>query len=189
MEDSSTVDKTITFHKTLRNEGYTNLGLVIQAYLYRSEKDLLSLMELFTPIRLCKGAYKEPSSVAFPRKADVDKNYDKLAEILLKTSINDNNPYRSEIKGIYPPLAAIATHDEKRIRHIKEYAEKHQIGNNYFEFQMLYGIRRDLQENLVKEGYAVRVYVPFGSQWYPYFMRRLAERPANLWFMMTNLLR
>jgi len=189
MEDSSTVDKTISFYKTLRNEGYTNVGLVIQAYLYRSEKDIQSLMELFTPIRLCKGAYNEPSTIAFPRKVDVDKNYDKLAEILLETSSNDKNLNRNERDGVNPPLAALATHDEKRIHHIKEYAKKRQIGKNYYEFQMLYGIRRDLQENLVKEGYAVRVYVPFGSQWYPYFMRRLAERPANLWFMLTNLLR
>jgi len=188
MEDSSTVDNTLAYYTTMRKEGLDNVGLVMQSYLYRSEKDIRKLMDLYTPIRLCKGAYKEPASVAFPSKADVDKNYDLIASILLDTSLDETAPKQSE-NGYFPPLPALATHDEKRIDFVKQYSAKKHIPSSNFEFQMLYGIRRDLQETLVKEGFGVRIYVPFGTQWYPYFMRRLAERPANLWFMLSNLLR
>jgi proline dehydrogenase len=124
-------------------------------------------------VRLCKGAYNEPSDVAFPKKADVDINYAKLARLLLR-------------EGNYP---GIATHDERLIAHIKKYAASRGIDSAKFEFQMLYGIRRELQEELVRQGYNMRVYVPYGKEWYPYFMRRLAERPANVVFIMGNLVR
>jgi proline dehydrogenase len=124
-------------------------------------------------IRLCKGAYKEPPEAAFPRKADVDANYMKLSKLLLDS----------------PIYHGLATHDEKMIAAAKVYVREHGIARDHFEFQMLYGVRRDLQRDLVREGYNVRVYVPFGSEWYPYFMRRLAERPANVFFIAKNLLR
>ena len=186
MEDSTTVDATLEIYKKMVEEkGLTNLGLVFQSYLYRSKEDIASLSEIGTPVRLCKGAYKEPPEVAYPAKADVDKNYDELAALLMEISRKHGFPEAST-DGRVPPIPAIATHDEKRINFVKQYAEKFGIPKNAFEFQMLHGIRRDLQVQLVKEGYCVRVYVPFGTQWYPYFMRRLAERPANVWFILSN---
>jgi proline dehydrogenase len=149
------------------------LGIVIQSYLYRSAKDVEELLECGGRIRLCKGAYKEPPQVAFPRKADVDRNFVRLMEKLL-------------LSGHYQ---AIATHDPRMIAATQAFARAHGIGADGFEFQMLYGIRRQLQRDLLRQGYRVRVYVPFGKQWYPYFMRRLAERPANLLFLLRNLLR
>jgi proline dehydrogenase len=137
-----------------------------------------------TTIRLVKGAYKEPPEKAFPSKADVDANYDLLAKILIDASFANQTKLSNE--GRVPPIPSIASHDEKRIAFAKQYAEKVGLSKDGLEFQMLYGIRRDLQEKLVKEGYPVRVYVPFGTHWYPYFMRRLAERPANIWFFITN---
>jgi proline dehydrogenase len=131
-----------------------------------------------------KGAYKEPPDKAFPKKADVDANYDLLSKILIDASIAFNT--RLSANGRIPPIPAIASHDEKRIAFAKSYAEKAGLPKDGLEFQMLYGIRRDLQEQLVKDGYPVRVYVPFGTHWYPYFMRRLAERPANIWFFVSN---
>ncbi len=149
------------------------VGVVVQSYLYRSEKDVEDLCSNGIRIRLCKGAYKEPADIAFPKKADVDANYVKLMKMLLKS-------------GLYH---GIATHDENMIRETIAFARQENIPNDAFEFQMLYGIRRDLQEKLVRDGYRMRVYVPFGSEWYPYFMRRLAERPANVLFIAKNLLR
>jgi proline dehydrogenase len=149
------------------------LGIVIQAYLYRSEKDVDELLAGGARIRLCKGAYKEPPEVAFPRKADVDRNYARLTEKLLRS-------------GIYH---ALATHDARLIATAQKLAKELGLGIDRFEFQMLYGIRRQLQRQLVREGYRVRIYVPYGKQWYPYFMRRLAERPANLLFLLRNLFR
>jgi proline dehydrogenase len=146
---------------------------VIQAYLYRSEKDIDQLIAESTRVRLCKGAYKEPAAVAFPSKADVDANYVRLSGRLLAS-------------GVYHGLA---THDEAMIAAAKAYAAQHGIAPERFEFQMLYGVRRDLQRQLVAEGYNVRVYIPFGREWYPYFMRRLAERPANVLFIAKNMLR
>lgn len=170
MEESTKTDATLQVFKRLRSE-FENVGIVVQAYLYRTEKDVEELLQIGARIRLCKGAYKEPPEVAFPRKADVDANYVKLMRMLLPS-------------GIYH---GIATHDEKMIEAAKQFAKDHGIGPDKFEFQMLYGIRRDLQQKLVQEGYRMRVYVPYGRYWYPYFMRRLAERPANLWFVLRNM--
>jgi len=145
----------------------------VQAYLHRSAADIQRLNDAAVPVRLVKGAYREPPSVAFPRKQDVDDNYIRLMKTLLD-------------HGVYP---AIATHDEKIIREALEYVEGRSIHLDSFEFQMLYGIRRDLQRQLIDKGYRLRLYVPYGTEWYPYFMRRLAERPADLWFVVRNLLR
>ena len=149
------------------------MGVVIQAYLYRSQADVEQLIAEGIRVRLCKGAYKEPAEVAFPRKADVDANYIRLGCMLLDS----------------PIYHGLATHDEAMVAAIKAHAAKHGIEPSRFEFQMLYGIRRDLQRKLVQEGYKVRVYVPFGADWYPYFMRRLAERPANVIFLARNFFR
>jgi proline dehydrogenase len=184
MEDTPYTDKTINLYYAMREKGYDNVGLVVQSYLYRTEADVRRLLQNGTTIRLVKGAYREPADKAFPKKADVDANFDLLTKILidaalaLKSTISDD--------GRIPPIPAIASHDERRIAFAKSYAEKVGLPKSGLEFQMLYGIRRDLQEQLKKEGYPVRVYVPFGTHWYPYFMRRLAERPANIWFFVTN---
>lgn len=185
MEDSSLTTSTIdTFIESRIT--FANLGIVIQAYLYRSEQDVARITQMNGKIRLCKGAYQEPASVAFPRKEDVDANYDHLAEIMLETAVQKSETITEN--GRIPPLAAFATHDPLRIKHIIALVKTKHIHPHAFEFQMLYGIRRDLQEELVEAGYSVRVYVPYGTQWYPYFMRRLAERPANVWFFVSNLL-
>ena len=175
MEDSSLTDVTLEIVRRVqaRPELRSGVGVVIQAYLYRSQADIETLLAEGIRVRLCKGAYKEPAPVAFARKSDVDANYIKLSEILLSS-------------GIYHGLA---THDEAMIAAAKGYAKEHGIDVSRFEFQMLYGIRRDLQSKLAGEGYHVRVYVPFGRAWYPYFMRRLAERPANLLFLARNFFR
>ncbi len=179
MEDSPTVDTTLNLFRQLRyDEGLDNVGVVIQAYLYRSEADIERLIEDGARVRLCKGAYAEPAEVAYPHKADTDANYLNLSRLLLSPKAAAN--------GVYP---AFATHDPAMIDEIKAYTRAHAIPAERYEFQMLYGIRRDLQEALVKEGYRVRVYVPYGTAWYPYFVRRLAERPANLWFFVSNLFR
>jgi proline dehydrogenase len=141
-----------------------------------------------TRIRLVKGAYKEPPQVAYPRKRDTNANFDRLTELLIESTLAKGAP-PSRKDGRLPPILAVASHDEKRIQYAKRVAEGARLPREAVEFQMLYGIRRDLQEQLVAEGYPVRVYVPYGRQWYPYFMRRLAERPANLWFFITNLFR
>jgi proline dehydrogenase len=158
--------------------------VVIQAYLYRSKTDLDELCTQKTRVRLCKGAYKEPARVAFPIKDDVDHNYDLLARHLLEQARSDG--VLGSPDGLVPPLPAFATHDERRIASIKAWLQDNPLPSGAVEFQMLYGIRRDLQAALVREGYPVRVYVPFGSHWYPYLMRRMAERPANLWFFVKN---
>ena len=152
---------------------YGSVGVVIQAYLYRSRADVEDLCAKRIRVRLCKGAYLEPPVVAFPRKRDVDRNFIELMKLLLD-------------RGEYP---AIATHDERMIAETRNYAAARGIGRDAFEFQMLYGIRRDLQRALVAEGYRLRLYVPFGKAWYPYYMRRLAERPANVLFILRNLFR
>jgi proline dehydrogenase len=166
----------------------THVGIVMQAYLYRTEADVRKLLEYRSHLRLVKGAYKEPSDKAFPKKTDVDANFDLLTKIIIDAACKiDANKISAD--GRVPPVPAIATHDEKRIAFARQYAEKVGLPKDAIEFQMLYGIRRDLQEQLVKQGYPVRVYVPFGRHWYPYFMRRLAERPANIWFFLSNFLR
>lgn len=184
IEDTPYTDKTINLYYVLREKGYENVGMAVQSYLYRAEADTRRMAQDATPIRLVKGAYKEPPDKAFPKKADVDANYDLLAKILIDASLANGAKLSND--GRVPPIPAIASHDEKRIAFAKSYAEKAGLPKNGLEFQMLYGIRRDLQESLAKEGYPVRVYVPFGTHWYPYFMRRLAERPANIWFFVSN---
>jgi len=172
MESSEYTDRTLELVCDLHAR-YQATGTVIQAYLYRSRKDVEMLCARGIRVRLCKGAYLEPPSVAFKDKADVDRNYIELMNVLLTT-------------GVYP---AIATHDEKIIEETKRFVESRKISRDSFEFQMLYGIRRDIQRRLVNEGYRLRLYVPYGQAWYPYFMRRLAERPANVLFLARNLLR
>ena len=172
MEGSEYTDRTLRIVRQARAETDA-VGTVIQACLYRSEKDIQDLLKIGCRIRLVKGAYKEPSEIAFPRKKDVDANYIKLMRLLLPS-------------GIYH---AMATHDPEMIDATVRFAAERGIPKDKFEFQMLYGIRTDLQSRLVREGCRVRVYIPFGKDWFPYFMRRLAERPANLLFFARNLLR
>jgi proline dehydrogenase len=175
MEDSKLTQVTLDIVRRLnaRPETKGAIGVVIQAYLYRSQADVEQLLADGIRIRLCKGAYKEPAEVAFPRKSQVDENFVLLSKLLL-----DSDVYHG-----------IATHDEAMVEAAKAYAKQHKIAPDRFEFQMLYGVRRDLQRKLVRDGYKVRVYVPFGQEWYPYFMRRLAERPANVLFLMKNFFR
>ncbi len=175
MEDSSLTQVTLDIVRRLHaRPGLRGaVGTVIQAYLYRSQADVEQLVTEGIRVRLCKGAYKEPSEVAFPKKSDVDDNYVRLSCILLDSSV----------------YHGLATHDEEMIAAAKGFAKQHNIDASRFEFQMLFGVRRDLQRQLVSEGYNVRVYIPFGHEWYPYFMRRLAERPANVFFLAKNLLR
>ncbi len=187
IEDTPYTDITIEAYNTMLEAGFTTktVGMAVQSYLYRAEEDVLKMLEIGTTFRLIKGAYKEPPDKAYPKKADVDANFDLLTKILMDGALAAGSPKVSK-DGRIPPIPAIATQDEKRIDFAKQYAKKIDLDKNAFEFQMLYGIRRDLQNQLVEEGYQVRVYVPFGTQWYPYFMRRLAERPANLWFFISN---
>lgn len=186
IEDSPWVDKTIQLYEEQLALGFTpkTVGMAAQSYLYRAENDVRALLEKGTTFRLVKGAYKEPPEVAYPRKADVDANFDTLVSILVDASLAQKTEISAD--GRIPAIPAIATHDEKRIAFAKAYADKVGLPKTGMEFQMLYGIRRDLQEELAKEGYPTRVYVPFGTHWYPYFMRRLAERPANIWFFVSN---
>ena len=175
MEGSPYTQRTLDFvHELHRRPGHANkVGTVIQSYLRRSESDIQKLLSEKIRIRLCKGAYKEPASIAFESKAEVDANYIKLMKILMKSDV----------------YHGLATHDENIIREAQAFAIREKIARDSFEFQMLHGIRRDLQQNLVKDGWRMRVYVPFGSEWYPYFMRRLGERPANVFFIARNMLR
>lgn len=188
MEDSPWVEATLDLYEAMVAEGLDNAGVVIQAYLYRSEADVRRLMQRPTRVRLVKGAYKEPPEVAYPKKRDVDANFDRLTRMLLEAAQAHGAPQATP-DGKVPPIPAIATHDENRIAYAKETAARLGLPKPALEFQMLYGIRRDLQRRLAEEGYPVRVYVPYGREWYPYFMRRLAERPANLWFFVSNLFR
>jgi proline dehydrogenase len=188
MEDSPWVDKTLQVYQKMRADGLANVGLVIQSYLYRSEADVRKLMEHGGRVRLCKGAYKEPSEVAYPKKKDVDANFDRLSEMLIDGALENGAPLITEDCRV-PPIPAIASHDPARLAHAKAYAARAGLPKDAIEFQMLHGIRRDLQEQAAREGYPVRIYVPYGTEWYPYFVRRLAERPANLWFFLSNLLR
>jgi len=174
MEQSDYTERTLQlFKRTLRPECGNAVGVVLQSYLRRTEQDVEQMIALDARVRLCKGAYQEPDTVAFPDKRDVDANYVRCMERLM-------------LKGHYP---GIATHDVRIIDHALAFARDKGIQPHRFEFQMLYGVRRDLQVRLRRKGYNVRVYVPFGTQWYPYLMRRLAERPANLAFLVGNVLR
>lgn len=188
MEDSETVDRTLQIFRTLHEEGLTNIGLVIQSYLYRSEEDVEGLLTEAVRIRLCKGAYNEPAEVAYPRKSDVDGNFDRITAMLIDAA-RKHGSEGSSPDGKQPPIPGIATHDPERIELAREYAEKVGLPKQALEFQMLHGIGSDLQIQLAEEGYPVRVYIPYGTEWYPYFMRRLAERPANLWFFIRAFLR
>ena len=174
MEGSNVTQATIDIFKRLRSEfGLNDVGIVLQSYLYRTAEDARELLKIPARIRLCKGAYDEPAEVAFPEKKDVDANYVKVMQMLLSS-------------GTYH---GIATHDPRMIDATIDFVQKEGIAKDAFEFQMLYGIRRDLQEQLARDGWGMRVYVPYGKHWYPYFMRRLAERPANIWFVMKNVLK
>lgn len=190
IEDTPYTDVTISVYKAMLERGFTtrHVGMAVQSYLYRAEADTRSLLDLGTRFRLVKGAYKEPADKAYPKKADTDANYDLLAKIVIDAALKIESNKLSE-DGRIPSIPAIASHDEKRIAFARQYAEKVGLPKESIEFQMLYGIRRDLQEQLVKEGYPVRVYVPFGTHWYPYYVRRLAERPANIWFFVSNFFR
>ena len=175
MEGSPYTQRTLDFvhelHRIPANQGC--VGAVIQSYMRRSESDIANLLSEGIRIRLCKGAYKEPPEIAFQAKSEVDANYVKLMKILMKSRV----------------YHGLATHDEKIISQAKAFATSERISRDAFEFQMLYGIRRDLQQGLVRDGWRMRVYIPFGTEWYPYLMRRLAERPANVLFIAKNLLR
>jgi proline dehydrogenase len=175
MEGSPYTQRTLDFvhelHRAPGNQGC--VGAVIQSYMRRSETDVEKLLSESIRIRLCKGAYKEPPEIAFQQKSEVDANYVKLMKILMKSKV----------------YHGLATHDENIINQAKAFATSERISRDAFEFQMLHGIRRDLQQSLARDGWRMRVYIPFGSEWYPYFMRRLAERPANVLFIAKNLLR
>jgi proline dehydrogenase len=174
MESSQYTERTLRLFEDRLYPNYReHVGIVLQSYLYRTAADVEHAIELKCRVRLCKGAYKEPPAVAYPDKRDVDANYVRCMHKLL-------------LHGNYP---GIATHDQAIIAEAKRFVREHGIGRDRFEFQMLYGVRRDLQERLVREGYNLRVYVPFGTQWYPYLMRRLAERPANVAFITGNVIR
>ena len=171
MEGSAYTQRTVEITKRVRAK-YAGTGTVMQSYLYRTEKDVEDLLHAGCRMRLCKGAYNEPPEVAFAKKADVDANYVKLMKMLLPS-------------GIYH---GIATHDPAMIQATKDFVRDNNIGRDKFEFQMLYGIRTDLQKQLAREGYRLRIYIPYGTDWFPYFMRRLAERPANLMFFLRSLM-
>ncbi len=177
MESSDYTDSTLRVYRTLRRD-FSNVGTVIQAYLYRSEDDMRALAAEGAFVRLCKGAYKEPADRAFPKKAAVDANFVRLTELFL-----------SEEARAAGAFLAIATHDEKMIAAAKAYVRAHDVPPDSFEFQMLYGIRPNLQAQLRDDGFTMRLYAGYGTEWYPYFMRRLAERPANVWFIASNFFR
>jgi proline dehydrogenase len=172
MEGSAYTERTVAMCKRLRVRS-PSVGVVLQSYLRRTEQDARDLVAMGCRIRLCKGAYREPAQVAYPEKRDVDANYVRVMQLLL-------------LSGIYH---GIATHDPRMIAATQEFVAQHNISRDHFEFQMLYGIRTDLQERLIREGFRVRVYVPFGKDWFPYFMRRLAERPANVIFFLRHMFR
>ena len=179
MEESAVVDTTLDIYRALRyHSGFDNVGIVIQSYLYRSEEDVRELIDEGASIRLCKGAYMEPSEIAFSEKVKTDENFVNLTHMLLSEEARQN--------GVH---LALGTHDGKMIQAGIEYAEANKIERDDFEIQMLYGVRRELQESLASQGYQMRIYTGYGEAWYPYFVRRLAERPANLWFFISNFLR
>jgi proline dehydrogenase len=174
MEGSNVTQVTLDIFKRLRAEfGLDTVGIVLQAYLRRTYDDVQDILKIPARIRICKGAYNEGPDVAFPDKKDVDENYIRVMKLLLSS-------------GVYH---GIATHDPRMIEATTNHMQREGISKDAFEFQMLYGVRRDLQEQLARDGYNLRVYVPYGKHWYPYFMRRLAERPANIWFIMKNMLK
>ncbi|MFZ5817581.1 MAG: proline dehydrogenase family protein [Bacillota bacterium] len=173
MEDTPYTDATLEIYYNLRKMGYDNVGTVIQSYLYRSEKDVEELNKVNANLRIVKGAYKEPPEHAYPRKVDVDESFKRIVAGRLRA-------------GYY---TAVATHDERIVDWTKELVAREGISHGIFEFQMLFGVRMSWQEQLAKEGYKVRCYVPYGRMWYPYFTRRIAERPGNLWFVLKNMVK
>jgi proline dehydrogenase len=173
MESSDYTQRTLDAFETVWNEGWRDIGVVLQSYMKRSEADVGRMNEIGARVRLCKGAYAEPQKVAFQERDEVDENFIFLMNLLLK-------------KGTYP---AIATHDDSLIHATVNFARAEGIGSDAFEFQMLHGVRRDLQKQLLAEGFRVRVYIPFGESWYPYLMRRLAERPANMAFLAGSVVK
>ncbi len=179
MEESAFVDTTLDIYHALRYDfGFNNVGVVIQTYLYRSEEDIRELANEGARVRLCKGAYMEPPDVAFPDKIDTDRNFVKLAQMLLSSEARQHKAH-----------LALATHDEAMIQEVTAFVDSHTIDRQAFEIQMLFGVRRELQESLASQGYQMRIYTGYGSAWYPYFVRRLAERPANLWFFISNFIK
>jgi proline dehydrogenase len=188
MEEAPTVDRTIQIYRILKEKGLSNVGLVVQAYLHRSERDVEEILAEGCTIRLCKGAYKEPAEIAHTRMKDINAAFDRLTKMLVDYALA-NGGIPSAEDGKHPPVTAIASHDAERIDFAKQYALKVGLPKSALEFQMLHGIRNDLQISLARDGYPVRVYVPYGTEWYPYFVRRLAERPANLWLFMATLIR
>jgi proline dehydrogenase len=172
MEDSTYTQRTLDAFETLWNEGWRDIGVVLQSYLRRSVGDVARMNELGAQVRLCKGAYAEPPEVAFQDKAEVDRSFVELTRMLLA-------------EGNYP---AIATHDERMIEATIDFQQREGVSKDAFEFQMLHGVRRDLQKELVEDGYRMKVYIPFGEHWYPYLMRRLAERPANMLFFAGSVI-
>ncbi len=187
MEESACVDATLRIYHQMRAAGFENVGVVLQSYLYRSQSDAMNLLQEGTRIRLVKGAYMEPPDRAFPKKSDSNASFERISDLMLHESAQTSVQQNGHVA--WPPIAAIGTHDAERIEFAKKHAAEIGLPKEQMEFQMLYGIRRDLQAQLVSQGYPVRIYVPFGTEWYPYFMRRLAERPANLWFFLSNLIR
>jgi proline dehydrogenase len=179
MEESTLVDTTLDLYRRLRDgEGFDNIGVVIQAYLFRSEQDVRRLVKEGAWVRLVKGAYKEPHTIAYAQKADTDAAFVRLAEMMLSPD--------ARAHGV---ALSVASHDDAMIQAVQRFAAAQKLSPDSYEYQFLYGIRRDQQEQLVALGYRMRVYVPYGTAWYPYFMRRLAERPANLWFFVSNFFR
>jgi proline dehydrogenase len=173
MENSPYTEATLDVFETLWRQQFRNVGVVLQSYLHRTEADVRRMNALGARVRLVKGAYKEPPEVAYQQKSEVDAAFVRLMRLLL-------------VEGTYP---AIATHDEAMLQATREHAAAERIAPDRYEFQMLYGVRRDLQASLVAAGYRMRIYVPFGNEWFPYFMRRLGERPANVWFVLQSVLK
>lgn len=188
MEDSTLTQITLDLVHRVRLDGYTNVGTVIQSYLYRSEEDTRHLAENSIPVRMVKGAYLEPPELVYPKKEQVNANFVHLTDILIAAQMQPGAP-QCDVNGRFPPIPAVASHDPLIIQAARESGKRAGLPNNCLEFQLLYGIRRDLQQELTTKGYPVRVYVPYGTHWYPYFMRRLAERPANVWFFVSNFFR
>lgn len=188
IEDTPYTDKTFDLYRSMRKKGFSNTGIAVQSYLYRSETDTRALLEEGACFRLIKGAYKEPPELAFPKKSDVDANFDLLAQIMMDFAVK-HDPRLISDDGRIPPITALGTHDVRRLEFGKAYCEKIGLPKDALEFQMLFGIRRDLQAACREDGYPVRIYVPYGTSWYAYYMRRLAERPANVWFFLSNLFR
>lgn len=188
MEESAYIDQTLSLHHALAAKGLSTMGLVFQSALIRSENDVRSTVAEGTSVRIVKGAYRESPSIAYQTKSDVSESFDKLSSVALEAA-RDQGAIPISADGRTPPLTAIASHDSNRIEFAENYARQIGVSRSALEFQFLYGIRSGLQVSLHQRRYPVRVYVPYGSQWYPYLMRRLAERPSNLWLVVSNLIR